>query len=426
MYNKDLPLTEELVNKSLLMQMKAKMEQKYKDNREVLNLYNMAVDSMMLRDDDGGLFPDLYDAVNCMSRAACLGMAEAKMIMKNLEHLAKYRVPLDQDGYSDECIKALNLNRTLQMCLESEDEWALDTMCRSLSHIAELYENAGHATVVFDVYLVLYGFMRDVYYAEGVEAPYSLSMYMNAKEIENRDSKMSFFMVLIGKMYSCLIHDKNDAIKNKDRWLNILNNTLSALIAKGLNTFGGNLVYKFVDDIWKTKDRKDGLYHLLLVDKTDMTLDRIAHSLIKRICNLDSLVNVDYGDSVFSWHDSEWEGMQSALAILKEGNSKLSEKVNAFYEALSFGLFTAVLARRGDVNLDDNIKRMWEKANELQSNVLFDLVIFSVYVYYTNQGNYNDAYGRAIEFIMYSERQHSEVNDAISERQTKGIAIPIH
>lgn len=513
---KVIPTMEELMNRSLLMQMRAKKEKKYEEQQEILDLYNQAVEAMMERDDEGELFPSIFKAVNCMSMAACHGMKEAKKVMKDLEHIAKFRVPLELDGYSDECIKAvdeyeesikaqiekviknaemegekslksfkfiispmsqgelflnypypirlddkslrtfllaaalgsakcesceneddvekewgiahLKLNRSLQMCLETEEEWALDLMVFTLSHIAELNDSVGAGAGAFYVYSHLYNFLYDTYVAENLQTPYSLNMYMNAKERENHDAKIEMWvLVVIKRMYSCLMRDENDVIEGKEDWLTIISHVLWTSLSQGLDSYDGNIAYQLVDIIWKKKDDESSLYSLLMcADSPEEVMDNWCEVLRNRIINPKCLISEDYSDSVFTWYDFEWDGLRSALNWLKEGNSKLNDENNAFCEAAAFGLFTAVLARRGDAGLEGNIECMVENVKQLQRGYLIEMTAFAIYVYHTNQGEHNVAYSEAIELIRLAGMEDSELAHAIEERLAKGMTTPIH
>lgn len=301
-------------------------------------------------------------------------------------------------------------------------------MAFTLSHIAELNDSVGAGAGAFYVYSHLYNFLYDTYVAENLQTPYSLNMYMNAKERENHDAKIEMWvLVVIKRMYSCLMHDENDVIEGKEDWLTIISHVLWTSLSQGLDSYDGNIAYQLVDIIWKKKDDESSLYSLLMcADSPEEVMDNWCEVLRNRIINPKCLISEDYSDSVFTWYDFEWDGLRSALNWLKEGNSKLNDENNAFCEAAAFGLFTAVLARRGDAGLEGNIECMVENVKQLQRGYLIEMTAFAIYVYHTNQGEHNVAYSEAIELIRLAGMEDSELAHAIEERLAKGMTTPIH
>lgn len=143
---------EQLIKQSSLLQLRAKMEKKYKEAPEIMDNYSAAVRALQEMNEEGNLAPNMSEAIMYMSMAACHGMTEAKRIIQNLEHIVKCSVQRLPYDFSEKTIQDVdeteeNLKLTNEEIIEAEQggkktiKSFIDDKSLHSCHSSELFVN---------------------------------------------------------------------------------------------------------------------------------------------------------------------------------------------------------------------------------------------------------------------------------------------
>lgn len=491
---------EQLIKQSSLLQLRAKMEKKYKEAPEILDLCYMTVGAVVEMDEEGKLAPNMPKAISCMSMAACSGMKEAKRIMQELEHIVicseeklaykfseetiktvdRFEEDLKQQiekaieqaeqedkktlksfihdsrfggseeiflnypypsrlsdkslrpfllasalcEYSDEETKKeefetrlLMLERSIDICLNSEKPWALDLMCFNLLYEANLCHVVKETDLEYFVLQKLYSIMQGTYYAKMIPIPYSLTLYMGEEEWNDQNNKMIFMAQVFKKLYHCV--RKNEvSSEQKKELLSILSDDLHNIVTWGLNAKDGYLSYQYLNLIGKEIEEDDSLYQLLMYDDSteevaEGKLDNIVDGLYDKLVNLECLKSKNEPYSVFNWTRYEHDGFHAALKILEKGVPYYLEEENTYFKAMAKGLNTVYAVRCNTRSSKERLDELKVIANELKRDSLFDLLAFAHFVYYNNQGNLKFASSGALDILKNAGITDSKIAAAL-------------
>lgn len=491
---------EQLINNSLLLLKKGKIEKKYKDDTEITSLYDEAVNCLWEKDEEGNPNPDIQHAINCISKAACHGMKEAKQIMRNLSNIAKHdlesfiikddvfdyladevnkleeeiklqidetietaiqqgkksirkfnftafgqnhelelqypnpRKLIDKDlrafllagalsetasqllEKADKCIDkeefALTiamLDRSLNICLQSEKEWTLDLISFNLLYEAELCDKMGEISMSEETLFYLFQFLLETYYAKRLEYPYDHDWYMTMDEGADNDQKLDMLMWVLKNLYVLTLHnDIQDAEEKKEK-LSILSRGLGFIILDGLNSYDGGWAYFLIYSIWDKWKEDASLYSLLMYENPIETLTDMLSLLYQRIITFENSEDQNY--------DWMYGFLYKHLQIEKFSPELDDAKDEEFWLAFS-ALFVVCSARCKKESVEEQLNELQEWANEEDCPTEFyEAFAFAHFVYYTNQGNHELAYTGALSILEKGDVKESNVAAGIEKRR---------